>query len=253
VAVDAALGHTCGLTNDGRAKCWGANLYGQLGTGEMSYWGQLSPVDVVDLAGATALSAGGEWYEGISHTCAVTSAGAVKCWGANTYGQLGNGTTAPRYAPFDVHGLGTGGVDVSAGGYHTCALVEGVGGGRGVKCWGAGWAGQRGDGTFEEKGPLPVDVSGLHSGAAAVSAGAFHTCAVTDAGAVKCWGSNDWQQLGLSSGLSPVDVPGFGSVLPSTPTPTATPMPPTPTATPSATPPSGASQAIWLPLICQAP
>lgn len=256
VAVDASMRHTCGVTSDGGAKCWGANSYGQLGTGEMAYWGELSPVDVVGLTGATAVTTGGEWYEGVSHTCAVTSAGTAKCWGANNYGQLGNGTTIPRYEPFDVAGLGAGTVAVSAGGFHTCALAEGVAGDRRVKCWGMNYAGQLGDGTTGEKSVVPRDVVGLEGGAAAVAAGAYHSCAVTSAGAVKCWGSSEWGQAGLNPGLAPVDVPGFGSVDAYTPTPSPTAtasVAPEPSPTPTGTPEGGPAPRAWLPLIYRQP
>lgn len=251
-AIDANWRHTCGLTSDGLAKCWGDNSWGQLGTGESSYWGELSPVDVVGLGVATGISAGG----GTSHTCAVTGAGAAKCWGGNNYGQLGDGTTIPRPAPVDVSGLGTGMLALSVGGSHTCALVDGGAGVRRVKCWGMNYAGQLGDGTTGEKSVVPREVVGLEDGAAAVAAGTYHTCAVTNAGAVRCWGSNDWGQTGQNTGLAPVDVPGFGSVPAYTPTPSPTAAASvTPTGTPQRSPtPTGApdggvSQPVWLPLI----
>ena len=123
---------------------------------------------------------------------------------------------------------------VSAGGYHTCALTTAGG----VKCWGSNGSGQLGDGTTDAHF-TPVDVSGLTSGVAAVAAGGWgHTCALTAAGGLKCWGSNSYGQLGdgtTTDRATPVDVVGFEGVTP-TPTQTYTATPtPTPTPTPTAT------------------
>jgi hypothetical protein len=131
---------------------------------------------------------------GTQHTCALTTLGAVKCWGANTYGQLGDGTTTNSSSPVDVSGLSAGVQAVVAGGYHTCALTFEDG----VKCWGINTNGQLGDGTTTNRS-TPVAVSGLSSGVGMITAGSAHTCALLTSDSVQCWGNNAYGSLGDSS------------------------------------------------------
>ncbi|MBN2116321.1 MAG: hypothetical protein JW730_07115 [Anaerolineales bacterium] len=198
-----ALGyyHTCAVTSSGGVKCWGQNTSGKLGDGTTNQ--RTTPVDVVGLSDVMALAAGG------GHTCAVTSSGGVKCWGSNYDGQLGDGTTTDRLTPVNVSGLSSGVVALAASGSSTCALTSSGG----VKCWGHNSDGQLGDGTTTDR-LTPVDVSGLTSEVTAITAGAGHMCALTDAGGVKCWGWNNMGQLGDGSytdRTTPVDVIGFTS------------------------------------------
>ena len=159
---------------------------------------------------ALSSAASGRIEAGESHTCVVTSVSGVKCWGANTYGQLGNGLTSGlNPTPVDVKGLASGALAVAAGGRHSCALTS-VGG---VKCWGQNVNGELGNGSGTQSS-TPVDVVGLASGVTAIAAGNRHTCAVTTGGGVKCWGTNEWGQLGdgsVTRRLSPVDVAGLAS------------------------------------------
>ena len=200
--VSAGKRHTCAFLNSGAIKCWGNNAYGQLGDGTAT--SHLTPVDVVGLtSGVQALDAGDD------HTCAIDGEGGVKCWGDNRAGELGDGTQLSRLSPIDVVGLDGGTRAVSAGGSFTCALnVNG-----GVKCWGGNSVGQLGDGTTTLR-LTPVDVMSLSAGASAVSAGGAHACALTAGGGVKCWGFNNYGQLGdgtITWRLTPVAVTGLSA------------------------------------------
>lgn len=125
------------------------------------------------------------------HTCGLTSAGAVKCWGSSFHGQIGNGVKVDSAVPMPVTGLAGGVQAIVAGRNHTCALTAAGT----VKCWGWNEYGQLGDGSTKDR-LTPVDVIGLPAGIQAITAGGNHTCALTNTGTVKCWGWNQFGQLG---------------------------------------------------------
>jgi alpha-tubulin suppressor-like RCC1 family protein len=183
--------HTCGVTTNNLAYCWGLNNEGQLGnnsdTGPESCFDRpcsTRPVAVVGGLLFRQVSAGGE------HACGVTTANRAVCWGRNAHGQLGNGAFKDRSRP----GAVTGGLrfrQVSAGGFHTCGVTLDDR----AYCWGRNDQGRLGDGTIGGERPVPVVVTGgLRF--SQVSAGDDHSCGVTTTNRVFCWGSNQWGQLG---------------------------------------------------------
>jgi hypothetical protein len=194
-AIAAGGQHTCALVNGG-VKCWGTNGSGQLG--DSSNTQRLIPVDVTGLtSGVTAISAGA------AHTCALTTGGGLKCWGFNSNGQLGDNSNSNRNVPVDVVGLTSGVTSVAAGYFHTCAVASGGA----VKCWGDNFVGELGNNSSDES-HVPVDVSGLGSGASKVAVGTSHSCALMISGGVKCWGINFNGQLG-DGGVDPIRrIPG---------------------------------------------
>jgi len=199
--ISVGLWHSCVVTTSGGVKCWGAGENGRLGDGAETV--RRTPVDVVGLqSGVAAVAAGG------AHTCALLHTGAVKCWGANNLGALGDGTTVhERLAPVDVVGLSAGAVAITAGDSHTCALMlDGS-----IRCWGYNGNGQLGDGTTSQRN-TPVTVQANGKAFIAVAAGLGHTCALTEQHQVQCWGANGSGKLGDGSMIdhyTPASVMGI--------------------------------------------
>lgn len=204
-AVDVTAGnnHSCALLSDGTVKCWGANGAGQLGDG--TYQDHLTPVSVTNLTGVRSLSAGD------AHTCALAIDNKVQCWGNNVYSQYGDGAQISNPFPTLATSLRGSINSISAGYRHTCAVFTDGG----LKCWGENRFGQIGNGTRTPYLSLTsVDASGLMSNTAQISSSWEHSCAVTKTGGLKCWGSNDYGQLGSGTTLEshvPIGVVGLDS------------------------------------------
>ena len=176
MAIAAGNVHGCAIQN-GAAKCWGYNGYGQLGDGTNT--SQNIPVQVHGLnANVTAIAT--EW----NHTCAIQN-GAAKCWGRNKYGQLGDGTRKNRNSPVQVNGLDANVTVIAPGGRHSCAIQNGA-----VKCWGLNY-----NGYGYRNRNISVQVNGLNADVTAIAAGDAHSCAIQN-GAVKCWGEDNGGRLG---------------------------------------------------------
>jgi alpha-tubulin suppressor-like RCC1 family protein len=203
---------TCEVRSNGAVACWGENTSGGLGDGtsglDQAGWGE-SDVEVVvsGISNATAVTAGNQ------HTCALLSSGTIDCWGSNSNGQLGDGTTNDSPSPVAVSGISNA-TAVTAGNQHTCALLSSGT----IDCWGSNSYGQLGNGT---NGTPIVDVNStaqavkvprVLGSVSAVALGGGHGCALLQTGVLVCWGSNSNGQLGdgVVSGVAftPVGVSG---------------------------------------------
>ena len=233
-AIAAGTSHTCAIVEGGRVMCWGDGTHGQLGDG-VSPKGHRSlvPQRVPGIAGATAIRAGGDT------TCAIVG-GGVRCWGEGGFGQLGNGVAKDGYfaiSPVAVSGLSEV-VDLAVTGTNACAaLADGS-----VRCWGRNapeaWLGF----SSEDCGPYAMEsldgpsksvsypcesapkvVPGAKLATRVVSGGA-HNCIRTEDGYARCWGSNQFGQLGdgafgagayqadpVKVGLADVDLLALGA------------------------------------------
>jgi len=218
-ALAAGDFHACALSSDGRVTCWGQRF-------SSGFWegsgGRLPTVELVSSAPVTALEAGS------SHDCVLLQDGRVKCWGYSSYGQLGLGDLAERGTDGVALGDDLSAVDLgddrkaialAAGDFHTCALLSDGS----VKCWGQNQYGQlglgdtatRGDESDETGDNLLTVELGSGRRAISISAGYGHSCALLDDGSVKCWGRNQYGQLGVGDTEARGDEPGeMGDALP---------------------------------------
>ncbi len=204
-AVQIALGssHTCALLDDGTVRCWGLNTVGQLGQANTAPVGDDETPDAVppvSLGGrAVAISAGGD------NTCAVLDGGTARCWGPDTYGQLGTAGDALTTIGDDetpAQGLKLG-VDlpvqtIAMSTTHACALLQG---GR-VGCWGQGSFNALGYGNADTIGddedPQDAGYVNLGTGrtATAISTGGYDSCAILDDASATCWGYGQYGRQG---------------------------------------------------------
>jgi alpha-tubulin suppressor-like RCC1 family protein len=198
-----ALGglHSCALLDGGEVQCWGTNSTGQLGNDTAGVL-KSTPVPVLQSAGGSPLTGAQALAVGGDQGCVLLSGGEARCWGDNEYGQLGDGTTTDRTTPVPVLQAGgaplTGVQAIALGFLHVCAQTAGGE----AYCWGANSDGQLGNGA-ETDSPTTTPTPVLQSaggapltGVQALAPGGFHTCAIVSGGEVRCWGDNDFGQLG---------------------------------------------------------
>ena len=212
-----ALGrrHGCALLRDHTVWCSGENDRGQLATGTLDPSG--TPVQALDASGpiadATAIDAGA------AETCVVRAGGAVWCWGANGYGQVGNDNNLDQLLAVPVVQAGgaplTGMVDVSVGYRHACAR-DATGA---AWCWGDNTYGQLGDGTIAGRGHAQaVTFNGVPvTGVASFATGQFFNCYVDGSGQGWCFGDNRYGQLGNGSQINatqPTPIGAFAQIAP---------------------------------------
>ncbi|MEM1270061.1 MAG: T9SS type A sorting domain-containing protein [Bacteroidota bacterium] len=196
-AAQVAVGglQTCVVTNTGTVRCWGVGSFGRLGYGNTNTIGDdevpssLASPDVSVGAAVTQVAGGRD------HTCTVTTTGTVRCWGRSNVGQLGYGNTntigddeVPSSLASPDVSVGLPVTQISAGDAHTCAVTtSGT-----VRCWGNGTDGQLGysntDTIGDDEAPSTAGDVNVGLPVTQVSAGAAHTCALTNAGTVRCWG-----------------------------------------------------------------
>jgi alpha-tubulin suppressor-like RCC1 family protein len=210
-AISVGSQHTCALLDNASVKCWGRNFYGQLGKGNNDALGNdanemgdnLTSINLGTDRTATAISLGAHY------TCALLDNASVKCWGNGSNGQLGQGNNAnlgnqPSEQGDNLPSINLGtdrtATAISAGAATTCALLDNAS----VKCWGRGSYGHTGQGNTDDIGDdanemgdnLPSIDLGTGRTATAISAVNEHTCALLDNASVKCWGRNNFGQLG---------------------------------------------------------
>ncbi|CAE7945511.1 unnamed protein product, partial [Symbiodinium necroappetens] len=181
------LFHTCAVLQGGSLKCWGSNVVGQIGSGntatlgddpnEMGDW-----LPAVDLGNGTKVS---QLACGSGHTCVLLHDGAIKCFGYNGDGQLGLGDTMPGPQLRE-------GRTVTANWAHSCALSS-----EGVVCW--GWQFLSSE-IISNVSSLPT--IGFELEATQIATGEQHACIRLADGRMRCWGNNEWGQLGLGDTVS---------------------------------------------------
>jgi alpha-tubulin suppressor-like RCC1 family protein len=186
ISVSAGVAHSCGVASGGAGYCWGNGSSGELGTNSRA--ARTAPGLVADAHVFASVTAGS------SHSCGVTTGNVAYCWGANSAGQLGDGTTSPDSVPVAVTGSHAFRAVTASIGSYTCGVTTAGD----AYCWGAGAAGNMGNGTFNVVNAAPGLVSGGFM-FLTVSPGADHACGVVADSTAYCWGNGALGQLGQAA------------------------------------------------------
>jgi alpha-tubulin suppressor-like RCC1 family protein len=201
-AVSLGMTHSCALLSAGNVRCWGDATFGKLGYGDTNNVGDdETPASAgdVDVGGAVVQITSGQ-----AHTCALLTGGKVRCWGYGEWGQLGYGNkdnVGADATPASAGDVDVGGavIQIGAGGDYTCALLAAGT----VRCWGYGATGALGYGNSETIGDdeTPASAGDVDVGGTVVqiAVGYAHTCALLATGAVRCWGTGEYGELGYAS------------------------------------------------------
>jgi cysteine-rich repeat protein len=202
--VSAGIGHTCAIQSNGALRCWGQGFNGQLGYGNTNTIGDDETPSAAAGAPLAFPTAAVQVGAGLNHTCALFESGDVRCWGLGNLGQLGRGDVLSigddeSATTIDPIPLGAPAVAIAVGDDHTCALLEDGA----FRCWGSNFSGELGLGTAthlgDDEAVLGADPVDLDGEVIQFDCGGVNTCVVLDDYRVRCWGNNNFGQLGLGN------------------------------------------------------
>lgn len=202
--VDIAIGknHTCAVDTSGSVYCWGLNTDGQLGNGTNT--SSTSPV-AVNMSGVLAGQVVTKVTAGNAHTCALSESGLAFCWGNNSSGRLGNGSTTFSNVPVAVSVSGSLSgkkiTDITSGYYFNCVIADTQ-----AYCWGSGSQGVLGNGAqTSSTTPTPVSTTGPLNGKELVSIETLDrtVCTLSVDSTIACWGLGSFGQIGNGTTTSP--------------------------------------------------
>jgi alpha-tubulin suppressor-like RCC1 family protein len=182
---------SCIVTTSRTVKCWGYGGYGNLGHGASPTYSS-TPVDVSGLTSVAQVAVAD------NSVCALTTNGAVKCWGRNDTGQLGNGAAGNSNVPVNVTGLSSGVRAIRAGQLHFCAILD-TGS---MKCWGRNSEGQLGTGATSGNRNTPVDSAIATGTIVDVSAYLYFTCVLNSEGTVRCFGTHPYVSMSTTQAVA---------------------------------------------------